>query len=81
MVSGLLHPKVTLFSSVLSEQNTVFNPDGSITETFSSGDTKTTVFNSDGTITETVKTSGGTVKAVKTTTFNGSTSISEEVTK
>ena len=56
--------------------NTVFNYDGSITETNSSGHTKTTTFNADGSITEkfvAIKT------ITKKTTFNADGSISEVI--
>jgi len=51
-------------------QTTVFNADGSITETNGLGQTKTTVFNADGSITETFT---GTKTIVKTTTFDENT--------
>lgn len=51
-------------------QNTVFNTDGSITETNGLGQTKTTVFNADGSITETFT---GAKTIVKTTTFGENT--------
>ena len=47
-------------------KTTVFNADGSITETNSKGETLTTVFNADGSITETFK---GKYTITKTTTF------------
>lgn len=56
--------------------NTVFNSDGSITETNGSGHTKTTVFNSDGSITITFS---GEKTIVKTITFNSDGSVSEVV--
>jgi len=56
---------------------TVFNANGSITETYSDR-VKNTVFNQDGSITETISKSG-VVIATKTTTFNQDGSISEEV--
>ena len=55
---------------------TVFNSDGSITETMSTGDVKTTVFNSNGSITETYNMASGET-IVKTITFNSDGSISE----
>lgn len=58
-------------------QTTVFNPDGSITETNQDGDAKVTVFNSDGSITETF--TSGTMGITKTTTFNVDGSISEVI--
>ena len=47
-------------------KTTVFNDDGSITETNGKGETLTTVFNADGSITETFV---GTKTIVKTTSF------------
>jgi len=59
-----------------SDKATVFNPDGSITET--SGDViVTTVFNPDGSITETRVSPKSTV--TKTTVFNPDGSISEVI--
>lgn len=53
---------------------TVFNADGSVTETdLDSGVVTTTVFNADGTITETFG------SKTKTTTFNPDGSISEAI--
>lgn len=57
-------------------KETVFNADGSITETGADGSTKVTIFG-DGVITETY-TAGG-VTATKTTTFNADGSITESV--
>ena len=57
-------------------KETVFNADGSITETGADGSTKVTAFG-DGVITETY-TAGG-VTATKTTTFNADGSITESV--
>ena len=54
---------------------TVFNSDGSITETNADLDTKVTVFNSDGSITETFTSDG--ISIAKQTTFNADGSISE----
>lgn len=48
-------------------KTTVFNADGSITETNGKGEKLTTVFNADGSITQTFV---GTKTIVKTTTFN-----------
>ena len=62
-------------------KTTVFNANGSITET-SDDKVVTTVFNSDGSITDTIqyKESGVVVKTIeKTTTFNANGSISETV--
>ena len=58
-----------------SANETVFNTDGSITETNGDGDVKVTVFNSDGSITETF--TSGAISIVKTTTFNADGSITE----
>ena len=55
---------------------TVFNEDGSITETNSKDETLTTVFNEDGSITETFV---GEKTITKTTTFNEDGSITEVV--
>ena len=55
---------------------TVFNDDGSITETNSKGETLTTVFNTDGSITETFV---GEKTITKTTTFNADGSVSEVI--
>ena len=75
-----LQKSVDALNSVMQEKETVFNSDGSISETYENGNVKTTVFNSDGTITETLKNSDGELLKTKTTTFNGGESISEEVT-
>ena len=56
--------------------NTIFNDDGSITETNSNGEVLTTVFNDDGSITETFV---GEKTITKTTTFNDDGSISEVI--
>ncbi len=58
-----------------SANETVFNSDGSITETNADLDTKVTVFNSDGSITETFTSDG--ISIAKKTTFNADGSISE----
>ena len=55
--------------------NTVFNADGSITETNSKGEVLTTVFNEDGSITEIFM---GEKTITKTTSFSGNT-ISEVI--
>ena len=57
-------------------QTTVFNADGSITETNGLGQTKTTVFNENGSVTETFV---GEKTITKTTTFNPDGSISEVI--
>lgn len=56
--------------------NTVFNVDGSITETNSKGEVLTTFFNDDGSITETFV---GEKTITKTTTFNADGSIAEVI--
>lgn len=56
--------------------DTVFNDDGSITETNSKGEALTTTFNADGSITETFV---GEKTITKTTTFNADGSISEVI--
>lgn len=56
--------------------STVFNADGSITQTNSAGHTLTTMFNDDGSITETFV---GEKTITKTTKFNDDGSISEVV--
>lgn len=55
---------------------TVFNTDGSITETNSKGETLTTVFNDDGTITQKFV---GKKTITKTTIFNTNGGISEVI--
>ena len=55
-------------------QTTRFNPDGSIVEINSKGETKTTVFNADGSITETFV---GKKIITKKTIFNEDDSITE----
>lgn len=55
-------------------KTTVFNADGSITETNGKDETLRTVFNTDGSITETFT---GSKTIVKTTTFNTDGSITE----
>lgn len=56
---------------------TVFNQDGSISESFQDGSTKKTVFNQDGSITETF--TAGTQVMIKTTSFNEDGSITEAI--
>ena len=56
--------------------NTVFNADGSITETNGKGEALTIVFNDDGSITETFV---GEKTITKTTTFNSDGSITEVI--
>lgn len=57
--------------------DTVFNSDGSISETFQDGSVKKTVFNSNGSITETFR--SGTQTMNKITNFNEDGSISEVI--
>lgn len=57
-------------------KTTVFNADGSITETNAKDETLTTTFNADGSITETFV---GEKTITKTTTFNADGSISEVI--
>lgn len=59
--------------------DTVFNVDGSITETNSKGEVLTTVFNEDGSITETFVGVGERLTITKTTTFNANGSIAEVI--
>lgn len=59
----------------MEASETVFNADGSITETYDDG-VKTTVFNADGSITETFV---GEKTITKTTIFNLDGSISEVI--
>ncbi len=56
------------------DKDTVFNADGSITETNSKGEVLTTVFNEDGSITETF---AGEKTITKTTTFSSNKNITE----
>ena len=56
--------------------DTIFNADGSITETNSKDETLTTVFNDDGSITETFV---GEKTIIKTTSFNEDGSIKEVI--
>lgn len=58
------------------ETKTVFNTDGSITETNEKGETLVTVFNADGSITKTFTNVEGMTIALKTV-FNGDGSIEE----
>jgi exosome complex RNA-binding protein Rrp42 (RNase PH superfamily) len=57
-------------------KKTVFNEDGSVTETNSKNETLTTTFNDDGSITETFV---GEKTIIKTTKFNADGSISEVI--
>lgn len=65
--------------SGLLSGTTVFNVDGSITQTFTNGNVKNVVFNQDGSITEVLKNSSNITIYSKTTTFNADGSITEEV--
>lgn len=58
--------------------DTVFNDDGSITETNALGETLLTMFNEDGSITEMFTNTNG-LAITKTTTFNENGSISEVI--
>ena len=57
-------------------KTTVFNDDGSVTETNGKGETLRTVFNNDGSITETFV---GEKTLVKTTRFESNGTISETI--
>lgn len=59
-------------SLAMANSTTIFNEDGSISETIENG-TKTTIFNEDGSITETVVING--ITTTKTTVFNEDGSI------
>lgn len=61
----------------ISSSQTVFNTDGSITETLGNGKTKVTTFGSDSSITEKITNSAGTVITLKTT-FGSDGSITRE---
>ncbi len=76
-----LNEKLDAAINGFEAKTTVFNDDGSITETDGSGYVKKTTFNSDGSITETLSGSDSTLIATKTTTFHSDGSITEEVTK
>lgn len=62
-------------------KTTVFNADGSITETDEDGNVNTTTFNSDGSITETLHNHNNMLVATKTTEFNDDGSITETVVR
>lgn len=62
-------------------KTTVFNADGSITETDEDGNVNTTTFNSDGSITETLHNHNNMLVATKTTEFNADGSITETVVR
>lgn len=57
-------------------QTTIFNDDGSITQTNGANQTLTTIFNDDGSVTEIFM---GDKTITKTTTFNDDGSISEVI--
>lgn len=59
-------------------KTTIFNSDGSITETYGVGQTKTTTFNENGSITETFV---GNKTITKTTTFNSDGSVTEVISE
>ena len=65
-------------ASKTQTKTTVFNTDGSITETLEDGRKKTTVFEDDGSITETFMAAGGSVIWKNKTTFEADGSIKEE---
>ena len=60
---------------------TVFNADGSISETKEDGNVETTVFNADGSITQTLKDSNNVTIATATTEFNADGSIAVTVNR
>lgn len=76
MVGTYSAEQIDILLQGFSAKDTVFNADGSITETGSDGSTKTTVFGA-SVITETY--SSGDLTATKTTTFNDDGSISEHI--
>lgn len=59
----------------MENSSTVFNADGSITESFNNGTVKTTTFNADGSITETVVFTETGQTYSQTTVFNSDGSI------
>ena len=63
----------------VSASNTVFNDDGSITETLGNGKVKQTTFNNDGSITQKITNAAGTTLTLNTT-FNEDGSITRTVT-
>ena len=65
--------------SGLQSKTTVFNEDGSITETNADGSKKITVFNEDGSITETSYDLDEKVTMLKNTVFNADGSITETI--
>lgn len=67
------------YSNATQSKTTVFNEDGSITETLADGRYKTTTFNEDGSITESYKAADGTASGSRTTVFNEDGSITESV--
>jgi hypothetical protein len=66
-----------LTASQTQGETTVFNPDGSITQTSGDGQVVATTFNADGSITETFASPIG---KTRTTTFNADGSIGVEIT-
>lgn len=67
--------ELKLISSGYEGSTTVFNADGSISETKEDGNVETTVFNADGSITQTLKDSNNVTIATATTEFNADGSI------
>lgn len=74
----LLNRNIMMEIQGFNASNTVFNPDGSITETSASGNVLNIVFNPDGTIDETLTDINNDVTTLRTT-FNPDGSISREV--
>lgn len=76
VVGTLIGRKVLMAMQGFEATETVFNEDGSITETNENGDTMVTTFNEDGSVVETFAGASGAVMT-KTTMFNEDGSISE----
>lgn len=76
VMSGGIYSAINVFSGIPTVQ-TVFNSDGSITETRQDGGVITTIFNSGGTITTRLVKNG--ITTTKTTNFNSDGSISEVI--
>ena len=76
MVGAYSKEQINTLLQGFVEKETVFNSDGSITETGSDGSTKVTTFG-DGVITEVYQ--AGALTATKTTTFNADGSITESI--
>ncbi len=72
----VINRKAMMALQGFAAMTTVFNSDGSITETNELGQTKKTTFNADGSITETFT---GEKTITKTTTFNKDGSITEVI--